>query len=373
MKKRVSIITIFDNPNFGTYLQALALGLMIEKLGAKAEIVHYERPIWHVFPKWLMKFHFLEPIYLLKAYLRNNKSVIQQHECRKFVAKSIAITHTYYSYDELAQNPPKADIYMTGSDQVWNTTHNHGVDKSFYLGYAPAGASKYAYAASIGMSSIPTEYVEETRNLLSQYTGISVREHSNIELLASIDIESERVLDPTLLLNQQEWPRYARQMTFEEPYLLVYSVESKERDAIVGQVAQKVAKAKGLKIYEVNYFGERKSIPNCDKHFYYATPDLFLALIANASYVVVSSFHGTAFSINFNKDFLSVAPDRFSSRIDGILSMTGLESRKVSTLDDVTDTLINSRIDYSSANKRLQEERETSMMFLKTIITKSQQ
>lgn len=68
-KKKVSFITIFDNPNFGTYLQALALGLMIEKLGAKAEVVHYERPIWHVFPKWLMKFHFLEPLYLLKAYV----------------------------------------------------------------------------------------------------------------------------------------------------------------------------------------------------------------------------------------------------------------------------------------------------------------
>ena len=50
-KKKVSFITIFDNPNFGTYLQALALGLMIEKLGAKAEVVHYERPFWHVFPK----------------------------------------------------------------------------------------------------------------------------------------------------------------------------------------------------------------------------------------------------------------------------------------------------------------------------------
>ena len=117
-KKKVSFITIFDNPNFGTYLQALALGLMIEKLGAKAEVVHYERPIWHVFPKWLMKFHFLEPLYLLKAYLRKNKSVIQQYECRKFVSQNISVTSTYYSYNELVKNPPKADVYMTGSDQV---------------------------------------------------------------------------------------------------------------------------------------------------------------------------------------------------------------------------------------------------------------
>lgn len=364
-KKKVSFITIFDNPNFGTYLQALALGLMIEKVGAKAEVVHYERPIWHVFPKWLMKFHFLEPLYLLKAYLRKYKSAIQQNECRKFVSRHISVTRTYYSYEELVKNPPKADIYMTGSDQVWNTAHNHGVDKSFYLGYAPKGVPRYAYAASIGMSNIPAEYVEETKELLSKYSRISVRERSNIDLLASIGIESEQVLDPTLLLNCEEWRKYARPMVFDEPYLLVYSVESQQRDVIVGEIAQKIAKAKGLKIYEVNYFGENKVIPGCDRHFFYATPDLFLSLVSNASYVVVSSFHGTAFSINFNKEFLSVAPDRFSSRLDGILNMTGLESRKVSCVEDVSEHLLNSPIDYSSVNIRLEAEREKSMKFLK--------
>lgn len=366
--KKVSIITIFDNPNFGTYLQALALGLMVEKNGAKAEIVHYERPTWHIFPKLLMRFHSLEPLYILKAYLRKNKRIIQQYECRSFVAKKISVSKTYYSYDELIKNPPKADIYLTGSDQVWNTTHNHGVDKTFYLGYAPKKAPKYAYAASIGMSEIPQEFKEETYRLLSRYKRISVREKSNIDLLASIGINSEQVLDPTLLLDKEEWRVYARQLIFTEPYLLVYSVESKERDAIVGAVAQKVARIKGLKVYEVNYFDEKKMIPGCDKHFFHATPDLFLSLIANASYVVVSSFHGTAFSINFNKDFLSVAPDRFSSRVDGILKMTGLECRKVSYIEEVTSELIGNPIDYSFANKRLKEEREKSKLFLEKII-----
>lgn len=366
--KKVSLITIFDNPNFGTYLQALALGLMIEKEGLNVEIVHYERPIWHVFPKWLLKFHFLEPLYLFKAYLRKNKNVIQQNECRKFVAKHVALSKTYYSCQELENKPPKADIYLTGSDQVWNTTHNHGVDKAFYLGYAPENAPRYAYAASIGMSQIPTEYADETRELLAKYRRISVRERSNIDLLASIGIKSEQVLDPTLLLTCVEWKKYARPMTFTEPYLLVYSVESKVRDVVVGKVAQKVASSKGLKIYEVNYFGANKTIPGCDKHFFHATPDLFLALIANASYVVVSSFHGTAFSINFNKDFISVAPDRFSSRLDGILGMTGLESRKVSDVSDVTDNLINKPIDYSKANEKIKIEREKSISFLKEIL-----
>ena len=109
-------------------------------------------------------------------------------------------------------------------------------------------------------------------------------------------------------------------------------------------------------------------IPGCDKHFFYATPDLFLALIANASYVVVSSFHGTVFSINFNKDFLSITPDRFNSRVNDLLDLAGLEYRKVSTVDDVTEKLINNSIDYVLVNNRLEMKREESKSFLKHII-----
>ena len=368
MKKKVSIITIFDNPNFGTYLQALALGVVLKEKGCDVEIVHYERPVWHVFPKLLLRFKFLEPLYQLKSYIRNNRFDVQRIECRKFVKKYLKVTRTYYSYSQLEENPPKADVYLTGSDQVWNTIHNHGVDRSFYLGYAPDEAPKFAYAASIGMSAIPEEFSVETKKLLSRYNAISVREKSNMELLNAIGIKSEVVLDPTLLLNRSQWDRYAKRMTLNEPYLLVYSVESKERDSLVGEVAKKVAVSKGLKIYEVNYWGENKTIPGCDRHYFYATPNLFLALLAGASYVVVSSFHGTAFSINFNKDFLSVAPDRFSSRIDAILEMTGLSSRKVSSVEEVTEELINSHVDYSATNERIDAERMNSLKFINKIL-----
>ncbi|MDO5481834.1 MAG: polysaccharide pyruvyl transferase family protein [Bacteroidaceae bacterium] len=367
-KKKISLITIFDNPNFGTYLQALALGVVLKSKDVDVEIVHYERPIWHTYSILRRKFKILEPLYNLRAFLRKEKSVIQRIRCRRFVSKRVEISPTYYSYEQLQKNPPKADIYLTGSDQVWNTTHNRGVDRSFYLGYAPESSPRFAYAASIGMDSIPKEFIEETKALLSRYQRISVREHSNINILSSIGIKSEMVLDPTLLLTRQEWMNYAKPMRIDEPYLLVYSVESKERDSLVGQIAKKIALSKGLKIYEVNYFGENKTISGCDKHFFYATPDLFLSLMANASYVVVSSFHGTAFAINFNKEFLSVAPDRFSSRLDNILELTGLKNRKVTDAEDVTDAMIQSLIDYSFANKKLDEERQKSMNFIEEIL-----
>lgn len=366
--KKISLITIFDNPNFGTYLQALALGVVLERFNTKVEIVHYERPVWHTFSNFRKKTKYLEPLRILKAYIGGRKGIIQQYECRKFVGKYLKITPPYYSYEELKKNPPKADIYITGSDQVWNTIHNHGIDKSFYLGYAPNDKPKYAYAASIGMDYIPDEFKEQTKELLSQYETISVRETSNKKLLSEIGISSSIVLDPTLLLTAEEWIKYSEKRLSNEDYLLVYSVESIEQDRIISEIAKKIAKEKKLKIYEVNYFGNNKTIAGCDRHFYYATPQIFLSLVANASFVVGSSFHITAFAINFQKPFLSVTPERFSSRIDSLLKLTDLERRKISTSNELEDTLINETIDFSKAQKHLATERMKSLEFINGIV-----
>lgn len=362
------MITIFDNPNFGTYLQALALGVVLKNMGASVEVIHYERPVWHVYSKFRKKTKFLETLRYLKSVLRGRNADIQRFRCRKFVGKRLSITKPYYSYDELVKNPPMADIYLTGSDQVWNVIHNHGVDKSFYLGFVPAGKPKYAYAASIGMDSIPNEFVEETKFLLSQYKAISVRENSNVDLLKQIGIESRQVLDPTLLLSADDWNSYACDFDDYEPYVLVYSVESKDRDREVGAIARKIADLKNFKVYEVSYGGPSKQIPFCDKHFFYSTPDLFLSLIRKASYIVGSSFHITAFAINFSKPFISVVPDRFSSRIDSLLSLTNLSNRKISDVKDLTDEIINDAVDFSSANKYLSDQKLVSFNFIKNIL-----
>lgn len=365
-KKKISLITIFDNPNFGTYLQALALSLALEKKDNKVEIVRYMRPIWHNPSKLRRKLRVLEPLLENIRILIGSKYLKQRKGCRDFVSKYISLSKIYYSFDELKSNPPKADIYLTGSDQVWNTIHNHGIDKSFYLGYVPESVPKYAYAASVGMNYIPDEYKEETKALLSQYKAISVREQSNIALLESIGIKSEMVLDPTLLLTSEEWKKKAKIMNLSEPYVLVYSVESKERDKQVGEIAQLIAKAKKYKVYEVSYDGKERSILGCDRHFYYATPDVFLALITNADFIVGSSFHITAFAINFNIDFISVAPDRFSSRIDNLLSMTGLLKRKISDSASFDNSYLE-ECDFTQANDFLNKERIKSNKFLEKI------
>ena len=103
-----------------------------------------------------------------------------------------------------------------------------------------------------------------------------------------------------------------------------------------------------------------------DKVFPYATPDVFLRLMLGASFVIVSSFHGTAFAINFNKPFITVTPHRFNSRIDSLLALTGLNSRKVSNCDMRIDDM--ECIDYEIVNKVLDDERKKSLLLLKSMI-----
>ena len=287
------------------------------------------------------------------------------YRCRSFVAKYTSITHTYFSVGELESNPPKADIYVTGSDQVWNTSHNQGVERVYYLSYAPLGCKKYSYAASIGQDIIPEEHIKETQLYLSQYDAISVREDKAVDLLKKIGIQATQVLDPTLLLDKTQWLKYANKRLVSEDYLLVYSVEPTEFDQKVSDVAKHIAKVKGLKIVSVSNYGECKRIPDCDIYFDYALPQYYLSLMAYAAFVVVSSFHGTAFAINFNKPFLTITPGTFSSRIASLLALTGLNERRISGLNDMNNDLLESNINYSRVNDILGENRNQSIQFIK--------
>lgn len=367
---KVAIITILDNTNYGTYLQALATGMTIQNLGYEVEIIRYTRPC--MTPKGKSKAIFEDRGFLRWFYRCVLKSSKKTYELRNkdynFLKSYLPITKEYVGFEELQSNPPIADIYLTGSDQVWNSFYNRGIDKSYYLGFAPKGAKRVSYAASIGMPEFPKHEIAETKSLLSKYERITVREIAAKEILSQIGISSEVVLDPTLLLGKSEWEAIANRFPFEEkePYLLTYSVEYGNEDSYIKHYAQQIAAKQGLKIYHITYGG-------CpydnyfDKVFSYATPDQFLNLMLHASFVVVSSFHGTAFSINFSKPFITVSPKKFNSRIMSLLEITGLKSRMVT--DDNRNIDDFSEIDYAAVNKKLGVERRKSIELLKNMLT----
>lgn len=366
---KVCVITVLDNTNFGTYLQALATCKAIEEVGHEAEVVRYTRKF--MTPSG-MSSNILKKRGLLRwinrRYLKPFKNIFRLRSLDyNFLAKHVSVTSEYIGFEHLQERPPAADLYLTGSDQVWNSVYNRGIDRSYYLDFAPKDKNRIAYAASIGMSEIPQDQLDVVRNLLSKYNAITVRETSSVDILSRIGIKSSVVLDPTLLLNREQWVKYADQtQPSEEEYILTYSVEYGNEDSIIEYYAKQVASRKKLKIYHVSYSGPSSMPTYADKVFPYATPDVFLRLMLGASFVIVSSFHGTAFAINFNKPFITVTPHRFNSRIDSLLSLTGLNSRKVSDCDIRIDDM--ECIDYETVNNVLDDERKKSLFLLKSMI-----
>ena len=367
---KVSVITVLDNTNYGTYLQALATGMAIRRCGHEAEIVHYTREC--MTPKGLSRTILKERgllRWINRCVLKSSKKTFElRDKDYAFLRTYFPITDEYVGFESLKANPPKADVYLTGSDQVWNSVYNRGVDHSFYLDFAPVGKKRVAYAASIGMQEFPDEEKKEIIALLKKYHTITVRESSAVKLLADIGVDSKMVLDPTLLLDKDEWADVAKRYPFDlkEPYLLTYSVEYGNENKYIKHYAQIIARKNGLKIYHVTY-SEKARGDYYDKVFSLATPDIFLNLMLNASYIVVSSFHGTAFSVNFNKPFITVSPKRFNSRVDSLLKLTGLESRLVTDESANIDVLGN--IDYTIVNERLNKERVSSMRLLKQMLS----
>lgn len=367
--KKISIITILDNYNFGTYLQAFAIAYKIEQLGMKAEIVSYCRPGLSVWEHYLRS---LKSTRNPLKWMARTIYAIKEHRLRtkdlKFVSQYLSPTR-YHSHQELQANPPLADVYMTGSDQVWNSYYNHGIDPSFYLEYAPKDKKRVSYAASIGMKEIPMDEQKEMHNLLSKYNNITIREESAKDLLESIGIQSSKVhtvIDPTLLLNKKEWSRFIENRLVNEPYLLVYSVEPRDKNIEVSKIAQNIATTKGLKVVGVYYGGTSSRIPGCDKNFFRTTPDIFLSLMYHADFVVVSSFHGTAFSINFRKEFITVSPDRFNSRITNILNICNLQSRIIHNASEYNHQI--QSINYNEVEQLLNAEVKKSTSILKELI-----
>lgn len=366
--KKAAIITILDNTNFGTYLQALALAKRVGQAGMEVEVIDYIRPCLSVRYKLTAIKNPIRRLYnALYALPKWNQLRQKDHRfLRKFVKLT---TRTYNSFSELQQQPPAADIYITGSDQVWNSIYNRGIDKSFYLDFAPHTAKRVAYGASIGMSEIPNEEIKETAELLNKYDAITLREADAKRILAEIGIKNTTmVLDPTLLLNADDWKCIAEQYPKieTEPFILVYSVETEKENSLIEKYASEISKQYGWKIYEVSYFPYRRRLRFADRYFMQATPDIFLQLMLKAEFVIVSSFHGTAFAINFNKQFLTISPNRFNSRVDNILKLCHLENRLISSAQLDTKTL--PPIDYAVINGILNNERMKSIATLHELL-----
>lgn len=325
--KKVGIITMHRVQNYGSALQAYALQTYIGKLGYAAELIDYIYPNakhkQHVPLKKRIK-HFL--FELLFARTQRRKSERFERFYSVFYKCS---AEQFPSADSLMAYDYPYDILVTGSDQVWNPTHVLN-DTVFFLPFARPHTPTIAYAPSFSVASIPQEYTGTIRPYIEVYDYLSVREKSGLDIVRTLtDREAELVCDPTLLLTSEEWGTLAEMSDYAitEPYILVYVLNYAynpypEINAIIEQVQQEL----GLPLILLD-------APLLDMNFKnarfvkYAGPLDFLRLMRHASFVITTSFHGTAFALNFGIPFYSVIRDRsgFDTRMVDLLDAVGAD------------------------------------------------
>lgn len=368
---RILVVTMHKGNNFGSALQAYALSEVIKKIGHTPIILDYIPP----------------RIRFRSEVLKNLKSVLFSFPIRKkysalrgiiqlfsskcvydhFFKENTNLTKPYYSIEQLQKHCPKADIYLTGSDQVWNSYHNRGIDHIFYLDFTPKNSKKISYAASFGKKQLDEWEIPETRKLLQRYQAISVREKSAIKILNDLEIPNGKlVLDPTLLLTSDEWRSRIPSINIKEKYLLIYSVEPNKIRLI--EYAKMIAQKLDLQIYLVEW--GIKKISGVDKMLSFITPLELMSYFDNAAFIIASSFHGTAWSINLNKHFISIAPEKFSSRAKDLLNLLELSERYFEKDNFQLDKAM-ARINYEKPNQILEKFRKESKHYLIEAINKS--
>lgn len=359
---KIEVITLFGVWNYGSVLQALATQSFFEELGHEVEFINYRRRPYHSVGGFIHDVckddsglkSLLKPIVYLPSVLR--WQVVFGEFCKKFLHISKQV---FTTPDDLHRNVPKADIYCTGSDQVWNSTLNGGVLPQFFLDFAPAGSRCISFSASFGKDELDEWEIEETRRLLSRYDYITCRESSGVDICHGLGMDRvHQVLDPTLLLHRDYWQRFVGNRPVKQKYLLVYQLHKEEgMDVYIRELSRR----RGLKIVRVCY-----RYDECRKLGYpMLIPSVveLLTAICHADLVVTDSFHGTAFSTNFQKDFISIVPaHQFGGRINSLLSLTGLQRRAVSRFDDFSP--MDNVIDWKQVDEVYdRERRETGEFF----------
>lgn len=239
-----------------------------------------------------------------------------------FLNKHCIVSSPLYDENNFVQKCPKADVYVAGSDQIWNSHHNRGFNDRYFFAGFPDSTRKISLSSSFGVESLPEDEFVKVKDLLAQFEAISVREKSAQQLVASMGLNSTQLLDPTLMLDRFQWQEYMSKRIIKENYLLMYAPYNIKDKKQLYEAARVIAQAKGLKV--VTFSFDFRGEPHVDKTIKYANPGEFLSLMHYADYVITNSFHGTAFSINLNKQFWTFLPSGFGTRIRSIIELCGL-------------------------------------------------
>lgn len=363
---KIKTITCHDVYNVGASLQAYALVTYLRSLGHDAEIIDYKPDyLSNHYSLWGLSNSAYDRPVLRELYnlAKLPGRLKARHSKRKkcfdaFTRDYLPKTEQRYSSNEdLKKNPPEADIYLAGSDQIWNCFFQNGKDPAFYLDFAPAGSIKASYAASFSTEDVAEERKPQIRQWLSALDYISVRESSGVEIVNRLGIPGAvQVLDPVFLLSKEEWGQLVKPLPQKEPFIFLYDFDGNEA---LSKAVRKLADKQGWKVY--SYL----SNPHADRCFDQYGPLTFLSLVEEAELVMSNSFHATAFSLIFGKNFWVVnRREAINTRMRDLTLLAGVPERLRTEFEG--DLLL--PVDYEKVGATLENGIRKSQIFINNVL-----
>lgn len=367
---RLGIITRHAISNYGSILQAYATEKIFETLGCDVKIINYIRKdekTENIVKTYANSSNFFKKNKLTrKIYKIIQKKNIEKMDSRfeEFRKEYLNLTEEYNTTEELRKTLKNFDVFCTGSDQVWGKVGNDEFDENYFLNFVDKDKKCISYGASFGKTDLSTSLLNNIKALTDKYEFLLVREDSAKNFLIANGVNNvEQVLDPTLLLSREDWEKIIRNdvKIHKKPYILVYQLHHNKKFENYVRYIQKKLK---ITVYRVNpsiYFLFKPG-----KFVYLPTPSEFLNLIKNAEYVLTDSFHGTVFSLIFNKKFIDFLPKTTGTRITSLLNQFGLNERIIDDLENIK--ILQEDIDYSEVNEILDRDRKKSISLLKGVL-----
>lgn len=364
---KVALMTIFQVPNYGSVLQAFATQIVLEKIGLDCRVIDYHYPNqWH-FKNGIKK------VSSFKKLLKKVLEVVGLYENKErfidsFRKDYLKLVGPFKSLDSLK----KADwsdyaAIISGSDQVWNYRF-HNADSAFMLSFVE-GVKKISIASSFACTEIPTDLIPKYYKWLNRFDAISVRESNGDAVFRQIGISKKVsvMLDPTLLLSSTEWDA---QLNLSDDsgygkYVLLYIQDyAFNPRPYINHIAEYVKNEygcdniltfSGKDSLEVRELGAI-SVKGC-------SVEDFVNYIRHAEVVVTSSFHGSAFAINYSRPLVAVYPDNDDERMQSLLKLVGIEGNGVSVGSPINE--VNSKYDVKKIQERLDGLRKSNYEWIR--------
>lgn len=371
---KIGIMTFWESKNnYGQILQLFALQTTLNKLGHDSFLIKYRRIAPVNKENLLLK---LNPIYLLRLIFSSirrfiRKATHKDDEERKFDAfKKEHIVfgeYEYLNFNDLKENPPIADVYVVGSDQVWNNNFSVSAE-AFLLGFGDKKVKRVAYAASFGEKTLSEDTKQLFEKYIHDFDSVSVREQSGLDICSSLNVSNPKwVLDPTLLFTKADWSEMLGLSDTVEvnKSIFIYTLGNSEivdRDKFIGYV-------NSLKECRIIHSSANNDISG---NILPTIPE-WVSNIKNAKMVITTSFHGMVFCLLNNTNFI-ILPNTghaagMNERILSLLILLGLEDHLIEQFSESkVSNIFSKNIDWNQVNTILEHQRQFSIEFIQNAL-----